>query len=104
MVFGATPIPSVERIPPDHIQCASNPLAISARENEQNIVAQCLLRQLKKGPCQIRGSPFSRPRILIKSPERIPMLGLNIVSRQVNDFNILDGLGPFFPDRFSLAR
>ena len=94
----ATPVAPVKRLFADDVERPGNRNAVLHRKNQQQFARHFLMQQVKGGAGQIRLAPFSHPGVLIKFPEIVPMLGLDVVPRQMNDLHVFLGLDPFPAD------
>jgi hypothetical protein len=82
---------------------ATAPVAFG--QHQQHVVAQRLLRDVEEGPREIGHAPFPRAGVLVEHPERIPVLGADIVAGIGPDL-AAEGLRalPLLADVLALAR
>ena len=103
-VLDGAPIAAVERLRADQIQSAGDRAAVAEREDQQHLFAQPLAEQREEGTSQIGLAPFARTRVLVESPEGVPMRLGDPRAGEVDDLQPLDCRRPLLADRLALAR
>src|SRR5690625_4998860 len=98
MVLDTAPITAEKRILPDQIERAGDQAPLAARHDQEDVVRQPFMSQMKEGAGQIGPAPFARTRILIELPESVPMLVTKVAAG--DPFDLDPGgkrLGTLFP-------
>ncbi len=103
-VLGAAPIAPVERIATDEIERARHRLVVFEREHQQQRLAHPLLEQVEGVAGEIGRPPFARAGVLIEGPERVPMLGADVIATQLLDPHRVLRRGAFLAQILALAR
>ena len=105
VVLDTAPVAAKKHLTPDEVERPGNRSSATQCQHQQNVVAHLFLHKVEEFAGQVGAAPFARAGVLIELPERIPMLGPQIVARQRHDVPAKGlRLRTFLADRLALAR